>query len=307
LQQVGTRTATLGAVPVSPDRLPAPLREASRRIAPRNPVQRALVRFGHTWVLHRRRVLQAVAAVCALAVAGGIYQVREPIASGVLALADLAQGKFADTPFGVSEISLTGQTITREQDIVETLGLNDLSSTLNFDVAEARARLEELPAVREASVRKVYPGKLEVDLVERVPIARWVLDGVTFVIDDQGNQLGDASVYYTDLPTIIGDGAADDALPMIRTLDQYPQLKDGLMALSRIADRRWDMIYQTGLRVQLPEHGVAQALQSLLAYQRDYQLMERDLDRIDLRVPGMVALRVTDRQAETTAEVKTTP
>ena len=71
------------------------------------------------------------------------------------------------------------------------------------------------------------------------------------------------------------------------------------MALSRIADRRWDMIYDTGLRVQLPEQGVAQALKRLDMYQTDYQLLDRDVTIIDLRVDSVVAVRPAKSDEET--------
>jgi cell division protein FtsQ len=72
------------------------------------------------------------------------------------------------------------------------------------------------------------------------------------------------------------------------------------VALSRIADRRWDMIYETGLRVQLPELGVARALRNLVMYQDDYQLLDRDITVIDLRVDNLVALRPTTPAVEET-------
>jgi cell division protein FtsQ len=79
---------------------------------------------------------------------------------------------------------------------------------------------------------------------------------------------------------------------MIRAMDGFPKLGEGLIALSRIADRRWDLIYDTGLRVQLPAQGVAQAMTKLESYQQDYQLMDRDISIIDLRVDTIVAVRL---------------
>src|SRR5690606_5212522 len=89
-------------------------------------------------------------------------------------------------------------------------------------------------------------------------------------------------------------GAANDAMVMIRAMDRYEPLKSHLAALSRIGDRRWDLIYDTGLRVQLPEQGVAQALDRLNTYQRDYALLDRDVTLIDMRVPEMVAVTPSD-------------
>jgi cell division protein FtsQ len=98
---------------------------------------------------------------------------------------------------------------------------------------------------------------------------------------------------------------------MIRTLERYPAITRDLAALSRIGDRRWDLIFYSGLRVQLPENGVAQALVQLDTYQATAQLLERDVTVIDLRVPGMVSLKLGElaikaREDAAKAKKKTT-
>jgi cell division protein FtsQ len=86
-------------------------------------------------------------------------------------------------------------------------------------------------------------------------------------------------------------------------MNQYPALKQGLVALSRIADRRWDMIYDSGLRIQLPEQGVAQALGQLTTLQDQFQLLQRDVVAVDLRVPGVVAIKPSDDAAKQLAAI----
>jgi cell division protein FtsQ len=211
-------------------------------------------------------------------------------------LGDLAQGEFADAGFGIGRIGITGQALADEQQIVIALGLGPTTSTLNFDVEAARARIEELPAVETATVRKVYPDHVAVEVTEKVPVARWRVDGVTFVVDANGEQIGEDRGAYAELPLVIGDGAADDALVMIRALDRHETLNYDLVALSRIADRRWDLLYETGLRVQLPEVGVGPALQQLQTLQDKFAVLDRDVTVIDLRVPGLVALKPTVRE-----------
>jgi cell division protein FtsQ len=85
---------------------------------------------------------------------------------------------------------------------------------------------------------------------------------------------------------------------MIRAMERFPRLEKGLVALSRIADRRWDMIYDTGLRVKLPELGVAQALTQLSTLDKEFSLLERDVTQIDLRVAGVVAVKPTEEAAK---------
>ncbi|WP_052952333.1 cell division protein FtsQ/DivIB [Devosia epidermidihirudinis] len=290
MQQVKSEAFLAGARLVNPRAMPVPVRPSSRRKLTGN--------FGRAWVLHRKSMVRGVMAFVLVAVATGLYIVRDPIAVGATMLADIAQGRFADAGFAIGEISITGQTLTSEQEIFDALGIEPHTSTVSFDVEAARQRIAALPAIASVNVRKTYPGDVIVNLVEKVPVARWRVDGITFVVDASGEQIGEDRGAYGDLPLVVGDGANDDALPMIRALDQYPDLKNGLVALSRIADRRWDMIYDTGLRVQLPELGTAQALRHLMSYQSNYQLLDRDVTVIDLRVDGLVAVRPTKTEAE---------
>ncbi len=158
--------------------------------------------------------------------------------------------------------------------------------------------------MQSATVRKVYPNRVIVSIVEKVPVARWRVGDTTWLIDETGKKIGTDISSYTDLPLVIGEGAADDAVTMVRVLSRHEALQNQLAALSRIGDRRWDLIYRNGLRVQLPESGVAQALDQLDMYQADYALLDRDVMLIDLRVPGMVTLKPGEIAAAQIAETK---
>ncbi|WP_108396552.1 cell division protein FtsQ/DivIB [Devosia submarina] len=282
MQQVKSETFLAGARIIDPSALPVPMRSPRRKIANN---------WGRAWVLHRTAMVRSISAVALLALGVGLYQVREPIMFGAMTLGEMAQGRFAAAGFAIGEISITGQTLTSEQAIFDALGIEPHTSTVSFDVEAARQRIAELPAIKTVSVRKTYPGDVVVEVTEKKPVARWRVDGITFLVDAKGEQIGEDRGAYGELPLVVGDGASDDALVMIRALDQYPSLKEGLVALSRIADRRWDLIYDTGLRVQLPELGVARALRNLVMYQDHYQLLDRDVNLVDLRVANLVAVR----------------
>jgi cell division protein FtsQ len=284
LQQVGTKAILAGARVIDPRALPVHVSAPRRRL--RN-------NFGRTWILHRTAVVRIAFAVAAVVAVGVLYEVRDAVVQASTNVAALAQGQLGHTAFAIGEISITGQSLTSEQSIFDALGVEPHTSSVSFGVEAARQRIAELPSVETVNIRKIYPGDLVVTITEKVPVARWRVDGVTFVVDGEGEQIGEDHGAYGELPLVVGDGAADDALGMIMALQQYPHLQDGLVALSRIADRRWDMIYNTGLRVQLPELGVAQALKRLDYYQTDFQLLDRDVTQIDLRVASIVAVRPT--------------
>lgn len=293
MQQVGRQHFAKASL-VNPRRLPAPIPVPARR-----PRMRALTGAGHVWVLHRRRVLQAILAAVVLSILATGYIFRNEIRFGFTVAIDAISGQVADSGFGVAQISITGQSMTREADIVRALEIDDFTSTLNFDADAARLRIEELPSVATATLRKTYPDAIAVTITENEAVARWRVDGHTFLIDSAGEPIADATFDDGGLMLVIGDGAGDDAQVMINLMGRFPALSEDLAALSRIGDRRWDLIYYTGLRVQLPETGVVDALNRLTHFQQTQQLLERDVDLIDMRVPEFVAVRPTVREEET--------
>lgn len=294
MQQVGARIFADAQValqvtrdtvaPIAPS-LPVPLRQ-------RGLARRVSIAARHAWVLHRRILVRAAGALLALIFIVGVYQVREPLTRLGENVVRMVQGEFAAAGFGIDAIKISGQTLSRDDQIIALLMMSGGSSTLDFDAQKARNLLRWMQAVEGATVRKVYPGEVVVDIVERVPVVRWRVGTTTWLVDAQGKRIGtDPTTAYNELPLVVGEGAADDAIIMTRMMERHPLLQKDLAALSRIGDRRWDLIYFTGLRVQLPEQGVAQALDNLELYQRDYALLDRDVTQVDLRVPGFVSLK----------------
>jgi len=294
LQQVGAR-GFADAQLVDPRQLPVPLNGIGRS---------ARINLSRAWVLHRRLMLRAVAAGVIVVGAAGAYEAREQITNGAIAVYNLAIGESARAGFGISEINITGQTLTSEATILQQLQIPPGTSTLTYDADAALARIKAIPSIKTASIRKVYPGELVVSVTEKVPMARWRIDDKTYLVDEDGSPVAVDDGSFSKLPLVVGEGAADDAMVMIHALDAYPALTEDLAALSRIGDRRWDLIFYSGLRVQLPENGVAQALQRLNQYQQENQLLDRDIDIIDMRVPGMLELKLGELSTKAWADEK---
>lgn len=296
MQQVGGYRSAMATAPVtgafaatniSSSQLPLPVK--SGRV-------RARIALSRAWVLHRIIIIRIFAALAlALMLAAG-FQARGGIMQTGAALGDLLAGRFVQAGFGIKEIAITGQVMARESDIVAALGINKTTNSFNFDLEAARQRIIDLPAIADARLRKIYPSKLVVDVTEVTPVARWRVDGTTFVIDGKGNKIADATSGEDNLPLVIGEGAATKAKSIIAALGAYPDLTKGLAALSRIGDRRWDLIYDNGLRIRLPEKGQDAALVQLQNFQTKDRLLDRDLSVIDMRVKGLMALRLNQRK-----------
>src|SRR5690606_11583694 len=61
--------------------------------------------------------------------------------------------------FGISTVEIVGHRYTAEADVVKALALGPHDSQLTYDTAAARQRLEHLPWVARASVRRKLPDR----------------------------------------------------------------------------------------------------------------------------------------------------
>lgn len=196
--------------------------------------------------------------------------------------------------FAVDKVRITGNTETSEIDILERIGLDGWTSLIGFDADEARARLAELPWVKAASVRKIYPDEIEVQLEERLPFAIWQHGTQLAVIERSGAVVVpfDGSRHAT-LPLVVGYGAPEEAAGFIDRIGRFPELASRVKGYVRVAGRRWDLRLDNGITIRLPEGGEDAALAEVLRLQREDGLLSRDVVAVDLRQDDRLVLQLT--------------
>src|SRR6266567_1163573 len=87
-----------------------------------------------------------------------------------------------------------------------------------------QAELKANPWIGEATVLKLYPGQLQIDIVERSAFALWQQDGRLSVISDDGAVLEPyVSRRFVSLPLVVGKGADTRARDFLSMLARYPQ------------------------------------------------------------------------------------
>jgi cell division protein FtsQ len=197
--------------------------------------------------------------------------------------------------FRISSIALAGQRRLTRDEILTTAGITGRSSLLFLDAAEARARLKANPWIADATVLKLYPGRLHIEVTERDAFALWQRDGKVEVIADDGTVVEPfAGQHFAALPLVVGAGADTRAKDFIALLDKYPQIRDQLHAGVLVAERRWNVMLKNGIDVRLPEAEVEQALDVLIKLDRDNKILSRDIASIDLRLPDRVTVQLSD-------------
>jgi cell division protein FtsQ len=223
----------------------------------------------------------------------------------VEALHDVRDAAANSAGFNITGVALTGNRHMSREEIFATAGVTGHSSLLFLDVADARARLKTNPWIADATVQKLYPDRLQIAITERAAFALWQKDGRIGVIADDGTVLEPyLSRRFVTLPLFVGAGAAPRARDFQAVIDRYPDIRDQTRAAVLVSERRWNLRLKNGIDIELPEDGIAQALDRLAALDRDKKLLSRDITLVDLRMPDRVTVRQSDAAAAAREEAQ---
>jgi len=247
-------------------------------------------------------IAAAIALVLASAAYGAVRGDHVPVV--MAELRDLRDAVANVGGFRITSIALAGQRRLTREEILEIAGVTGRTSLLFLDAADTRARLKANPWIAEATVLKLYPGRLHFGITERDAFALWQRDGKVEVIASDGTVVEPyaGGEPFAKLPLVVGLGAATRAKDFLALLDKYPLVRDKLQAAVLVAERRWNLALSNGIDVRLPEAGVEQALDLLLKLDHDDKILTRDITAIDLRLPDRVTVQLSDEAAAARAE-----
>jgi len=142
--------------------------------------------------------------------------------------------------------------------------LEEGTTIFTVDSGDLRTRIEALPWVERASVRKMLPGTIALEIAEAEPYARWRTDTGIRLIARDGTVLADTvDDIYFDLPMVAGRGANRFAEEAVALLEASPQYQIRTRAAVLVSERRWDLVLDTGATVRLPEDDPVAALDRL--------------------------------------------
>lgn len=279
------RTVRRGSTP-----RPAPRKGKQRRPAPgvldkavaALPVSEATLNRIATWGI------VAIVAALALTVASWF---------GVPSMAGVAASEaVGEAGFRLDKIDITGlRRMDRNTVYAEALDQRSRAMPL-VDLAGVRERLLKYPYIEDARVSRRLPDTLAIHIVERVPAAVWQRQGALVLVDEKGVSLEPVSrEAMPDLPLLVGENANLQVGARRTLLNAAPALKPLVKAATWIGNRRWDLTFDTGEKLQLPE-GEADAAKALVKFAEldgTQRLLNRGIISFDMRDPDKMVIRKT--------------
>lgn len=247
------------------------------------------------WVVRLRRA--AVAALAVLLVGGSGYLFATSSFAAALAssLRERTATVTAQAGFVVKRVYSEGRVLADDAALAKALEPYYGRPILMVELGELKARVEQIPWIRTASVGRRLPDTLWIRLDEHRPVARW-LDGSRQVLVSDAQEVFQVSNAgrYKELPLLFGKGAPDRARELLQLIAAEPDLAPHVTGARLIGERRWDVYLDGRIEVRLPAKHPELAWRRLAAEQRATAVVTRAVSAIDLRNPDWVTLELPE-------------
>jgi cell division protein FtsQ len=208
--------------------------------------------------------------------------------------------------FRVSRLVVQGNTKLSTGEVATILGDLRGQPILTVDLEAWRARIEASSWVASAELHRVLPNRIEVVIVERVPMAIGRFDGELYLIDRSGLVIDQYGPQYAefDLPIVDGllrDGSGDEAglearaALAARLIGALASRQDLFARLSQVdvSDPRNAVVLLDGddARLHVGDSAFAERLHSYLELAPALRERVPDMEYVDLRFDSRVFVR----------------
>ena len=208
--------------------------------------------------------------------------------------------------FAMKRVEIKGAKHIRQIDVYNIAFDQPSTAMPLVDLEGTRQRLLQFGWVRDARVSRRLPDTLVVDIVERRPAAIWQHNRRLALIDMDGVVLEAVRLdAMPDLPLLIGPAANLHAGELARLTQAAPNLKPAMAGASWVGGRRWDLRFQSGEVLALPE-GEAAARKALIKFasmDQSAQLLGKGYVRIDMRDPRRMLIRLPGDPGSTVPDI----
>jgi cell division protein FtsQ len=270
---------------------PARAKPAARRrpvargdgMMPRIPLPEGFLRRVRNWTLGL-----FITGACI----GGLIAMGVPQMTGMAAAHTLGRMGFT-----VRNIQLTGLHQVDRDTVYRIVSEAHGQDMPLVDLAQLRSQLLQIGWIEDARVSRRLPDTLAIDLVERVPAAVLQRNQQLALIDAQGHILAavDARTMPVQLPLVIGDGVEAHIAQLQALIASQAPLKQLIEGATWVGQRRWDLRFQSGETLSLPE-GDDAAIKALALFAKKDQearLLGQGYVRIDMRDPSRMVVRTS--------------
>jgi cell division protein FtsQ len=200
-----------------------------------------------------------------------------------------------------SHINISGNKYVKKEEIIAIV--EELTSRVAIDKSASYQPLIHdlirqiklhLPWVNQVVITRNMPDILNISITEYEPFAIWQNNDVKYLTDKEGNLIPFEDLKeFRHMVILSGKGANIHAKSLFNIFAADPDFSANFYSATWVSNRRWNIRFENGLLVKLPENNIADAWQRLIKiYNMPGSVI--GLKTIDLRLSEKTYLEYND-------------
>ncbi|KJV69126.1 cell division protein FtsQ/DivIB [Candidatus Neoehrlichia procyonis] len=158
-----------------------------------------------------------------------------------------------DNGFAIDKVIISGNKSVSKSEILQFV---DRRGTIIFlSINDLRDKIKSSSKwIKDVIIKRVLPGTIYIEIQEYFAFANWVHNGVNSIIDNTGHVIVAKSGRVNNLISIYGDNALKNLYFVREILNDNSILSTMISSFVWVGDRRWNIVFSSGLEVRLPEN-----------------------------------------------------
>ena len=198
--------------------------------------------------------------------------------------------------FQINHVIIEGSKKSNKSEIEKNVAEKN-GNLISLSFNSIKVIVESSEWVKRASIKKILPSTLVINITENDPYAIYLQEGKFFLLDLDGSIITEINIdnYQDDLLFVRGENSPELLEQLIKDISiTFPNLIQTLEEVEFIEKRRWNLKLNNKLLVKLPDENIQQSLKNLKQLFEEQEVMQSNIIEIDLRIQGRAALKVLD-------------
>ena len=127
-------------------------------------------------------------------------------------------------------------------------------STVLFSVHDLKKELENIDCVENVNIRKIFPFKMKMDVSYKIPMAIWQKKQKFYFMAATGEVMKIRNNKNIDKFVLIsGNNTPENVMSLLKFIAKDKEIYNKISMAVWVGDRRWNIIFNNGTKLMLPE------------------------------------------------------
>ncbi len=190
----------------------------------------------------------------------------------------------------VKIITIEGVVNSDKEEIQKKLSQFKGKNIILVSRSQLRETTNDLLFVKEFHVKKIYPDKIKIIIIEHKPLGIFVDKNKKFLLTEGGKVIKNyRTKEFQNLPLVNGKGAEKKFYTFYLSLEDMNFQTELVERFNYFDINRWDLILKDGKMVKLPSKNYKNSLEEFLSIYKKENF--NDFKVFDFRVKGQLILK----------------